>query len=300
MPARPRRSTVDSLNVMTGAKSEFATLTRLLDDPSPTVHRALLAAFRDQGGEAICGLREIAGHRGDPLAKHASAMLRELGDRDHIGEFRRFITSGHGELEEGCLLMERILNPEADDADYADPLDAMYARTREIMPENASMRDACRVLNRVIFHEWGFRGDQNLFLSVDGSLISRVLRSRRGIPISLCIVYLLVARRLGLPLVPVGLPGRFMLGYRIAESHGFFIDCFDGGVFRSRAEVKLILLQNGLPATDDYLAPVNVMETLCRCCRNLASQLDAGGDPERAELFAGFVQAMENLPDDDA
>lgn len=284
---------------MTGAKSELSALTRLLDDPSPTVHRALVSAFRNFGGDALIDLRRIAAHPGDPMAPHATAMLAELGDSDHAGAFRRFIHAGRHDLEAGCLLMEKVLHPNTDVSDYRGPLDALASRVREVMPEDASMRDACRVLNRVIFHEWGFRGDQSLFLSPEGSLISRVLGTHRGIPISLCLVYLLVARRLGLPLMPVGLPGRFMLGYRPGEAEGFFIDCFDGGVFRSRAEVKLILLQNGLPATDDYLAPVDVPETLCRCCRNLASQLDATGDVERAELFAEFVQAFENLPDDD-
>lgn len=285
---------------MNGAKSELSALTRLLDDPSPTVHEALVAAFRAHGGDALTDLRRIAGSRLDPRAAYATAMLTELGDRDYVGAFRRFIEAGRHDLEAGCLLLEKILVPETVAADYAAPLDALASRVREVMPEDASLRDACRVLNRVIFHEWHFRGDQTLFLSVNGSLLGRVLASRRGIPISLCIVYLLVCKRLGLPLVPVGLPGRFMLGYHPGSPDGFFVDCFDGGVFRTRAEVKLILIQNGLPSTDDYLAPVNAAETLCRTCRNLASQLDASGDPDRAELFAEFVQAFENLPDDDA
>ena len=285
---------------MNGSRTELEALTKLLDDPSPSVHTALVSAFRAHGRPALEGLREIAGHRGDPRASHATAMLRELGDDDHVGAFCRFISAGHHDLETGCLLLERVLNPSADALDFSEPLDAMASRVRDIMPENASIRDACRVLNRVIFHEWGFRGDQNLFLSVDGSLVARVLESRRGIPISLCIVYLLVARRLNLPIVPVGLPGRFMLGYHTGDVDGFFVDCFDGGVFRSRTEVKLILLQNGLPATDDYLAPVDASETLCRCCRNLASQLDASGDADRAGLYAEFVLAFENQPDDDA
>lgn len=280
--------------------AEFNALTRLLDDPSPVVHAAVRDALKARGVPALETLREIAGHRGDPLATHATAMLRELGDADHVGAFRRFITAGRHDLETGCVLLEKILNPVADAADFAMPLDKMAARARELMPDGASVAEQCRVLNRVIFHEWGFRGDTTLFLSPAGSLLGRVLETRRGIPISLCIVYLLVAKRVGVPVVPIGLPGRFMLGYHTGDPAGFFIDCFDGGVFRSRTEVKLILVQNALPATDDYLAPTNASETLCRCCRNLASQLDATGAADLAGLYAEFVVAFENQPDDDA
>lgn len=285
---------------MNGTRCELEALTRLLDDPSPSVHTALVSAFRSHGAPALEGLRRIAGRREDPRSAHAAAMLSELGDADHAGAFRRFILAGRHDLERGCLLMERVIRPAADPLDLSEPLDMMTSQVREIMPDKLTIRDVCRVINRVVFHEWGFRGDPALFLSPDGSLISRVLDARAGIPISLCIVYLLVARRLNLPIEAMALPGRFMLGYRPGDSEGFFVDCFDGGVFRTRTEVKLILLQNGLPATDDWIVPASVGETLCRCCRNLASQFSSVGDADRAGLFSGFVQDFESLPDDDA
>lgn len=278
----------------------FETLARLLDDPSAPVHEALVAAFREQGAEVLARLRTVAGNPLDPLAKHAAAMLRELGDDDHIGAFIRYFHSGAAELETGCFLFEKILHEHLSIKDFEEPLDAMASRVRDLVSRDMSVRESCRVINRVMFHEWGYRGDQNVFLHPDGSLVGRVLESRRGIPISLCIIYLLVARRCGVKIDPIGLPGRFMLGSRTGEPDGFFIDCYDGGVFRSRAEVKLILLQNGLPSTDDFLVPVGTNEILCRCCRNLTSQLEAVRDPVNSEIFLGFVRELEkSTPTDD-
>lgn len=272
--------------------ADFVTLARLLDDPSPVVRQALIGAFRDLGEPAVEKLRELAGGEGD-LAGAASEVLEALGDADHAGAFRRYLRSPDPGIEKGCLLFERILRPETAPEAIAGPLDAMAGRVRELLDGTMSVREACRIVNRVVFHEWGYRGDEKLFLQPDGSLLGRVLVTRRGIPISLCLVHLLVANRCGIPLKPVGLPGRFMLGHRCGEPDGFFVDCYDGGVFRSRTEVKMILLQNGLPATDDFLAPVEADEVLCRCCRNLASQLDAVGDCARAEIFLGFVREVE-------
>lgn len=281
-------------------RPDFETLLRLLDDPSAPVHEALVSAFREQGREAVVQLRAIAGDAANPLAKHAAGMLRDLGDDDYVGAFIRYIHSGATDLETGCFLFEKILHTTVSTKDFEEPLDAMASRVRDLLSKDMSVRESCRIINRVIFHEWGYRGDQNIFLHPDGSLVGRVLESRRGIPISLCIIYLLVARRCGVHIDPVGLPGRFMLGSRTGEPDGFFIDCYDGGVFRSRSEVKLILLQNGLPATDDFLAPVGTSEILCRCCRNLTSQLEAAKDPVNSEIFLGFVRELEkSTPTDD-
>lgn len=272
--------------------TDFETLARLLDDPSPVVREALVGAFRGLGEPALARLRELAGEPGG-LAAPAARMLATLGDPDHAGAFRRHLRQGDADIARGCLLFERVLRPEIADDAFDGALDAMAGRARQLLDGTMSVREACRVVNRVMFHEWGFRGDEKLFLQPDGSLIGRVLETRRGIPISLCIIHLLVSLRCGVPLVPVGLPGRFMLGHRCGEADGFFVDCYDGGVFRSRSEVKMILLQNGLPATDDFLAPVDAAETLCRCCRNLASQLDAVGDSANGAIFLGFVRELE-------
>ena len=278
---------------------DFEALKRLLDDPSPAVHEALLAEFRREGLPALRRLRALADEPHGRLAAPAAAMLRALGDPDHAGAFLRYIHGGVFDLEEGCLLFEKVMHPQVSANDFAEPLDAMAARAKELLNEDRSVRESCRVLNRVIFHEWGFRGDQGIFLNPAGSFIGRVLATRRGIPISLCIIYLLVARRCGVHIDAIGLPGRFMLGHHTGSRDGFFIDCYDGGVFRSRNEVKLILLQNGLPATDDFLAPVDTSEVLCRCCRNLASQLEAVEDLPNAGIFLGFVRELEKTAGDD-
>ncbi len=280
-------------------RPDFEILVRLLDDPSAPVHEALIGAFHEQGETALLRLRDLAGKSGDPLAAHAAKMLRALGDSDTVGAFLRYIRAGAMELEEGCLLFERVMNPTLNTKDFTDPLDAMATRAKALLEPGMPVRDSCKVLNRVIFHEWGYRGDQGIFLHPDGSLVARVLESRRGIPISLCIIYLLVARRCGVVIDPIGLPGRFMLGHGTEGPDGWFIDCYDSGVFRSSAEVKLILVQNGLPATDDLLLPADTAETLCRCCRNLSAQLEAVGDAANSAIFLGFVREFEKSASQD-
>lgn len=272
--------------------AESAALRRLLDDPSPAVRRALLARFAALGPAAATLLQQIAGESDRELARHARHFLEELNLSDPVGDFRSFIRSLKGELETGSLLLARTVSPRLDPAACSAQLDALAARCRELIVQPASAREQCRLVNRVLFHEWGFHGNVEHYTDPRNSLLDQVLERRTGLPISLSIVYLLVAGRVGLELAPVGLPGHFLVGC-FSDDLPFFVDPFDRGVFRDAAELfDLLRARHVAPKLSD-LAPTPGREVLCRCCRNLVNHYAAAGDPARARLFASFVADFE-------
>ncbi|GBL42884.1 hypothetical protein LBMAG55_00660 [Verrucomicrobiota bacterium] len=273
--------------------AQLAALERLLDDPSPVVRQAVAAQVKAAGTAGILWLEKVATKA--KLAPHAQSLLANLRTTDAAAQsFLAYLRAGEIDLEEACLLLERASHPSLPPQAYAEELDRLAARTRELMAEPLDVRAKCRLLCRVVFGEEGYRGAQESFSAPASSLLSRVIHTRRGIPISLCLIFLLVGRRLGLPLQPVGLPGRFMVGvFRGREP--LYIDCYEGGAFRTRAEIQLMLLDNQLPADEAFLGPVSVEQTLARCCRNLVSQYEAQGDDRSSRLFLGFVHALEQL-----
>jgi regulator of sirC expression with transglutaminase-like and TPR domain len=264
----------------------------LLDDPSPAVRRGLLARFTALGPISGPFLETIARGPNRILARHAAWFLGELQFTDPVAEFRGFIRSLNYELESGSLLLARTVSPRLDIGGCCTQLDTIAARCRELIVEPASPREKCRVLNRVLFHEWGFHGNVDHYTDPRNSFIDQVLERRTGIPLSLSIVYLLVAGRIGLDLLPVGLPGHFIVGC-FTDDLPFFIDAFDRGVFRDSEELlDLLRAHNAAPKPSD-LAPTPVREVLCRSCRNLVNHYTAAGEPHRAKLFAGFVEEFE-------
>jgi len=271
--------------------AELATLGRLLDDPSPVVRQAVLAKLKSAGLPGVLWLEALT--KDEALSAHARALLTDLRTPEAAAHaFLAHIRDPHGDLEGACLLLERATDPSLADDAYSEELDRLAARTRELIAEPLDVRGKCRLLCRVIFGEEGYRGARENFAIPASSLLSQVIRTRRGIPISLCLVFLFVARRLGLPVEPVGLPGRFMVGvFRGREP--FYVDCYEGGAFRTQAEVRLLLLDNQLPADEAFLRPVTTRQTLARCARNLVSQFEAQGDDRSSRLFLTFVHAME-------
>ena len=265
----------------------------LLDDPSPAVRKALLAHFTTQGEPARVLLEGLAQSGGRLLAGHARSYLDELKFTDPVSEFRDFIRSLNYELETGALLLARTVIPDLDVGLSCQRLDELAARCRELIAEPISVREKCRVLNRVLFHENGFRGNIEHYTDPLNSFLPVVLDRHKGIPISLSIVYLLVAGRLGLDLEPVGLPGHFLVGCYRGEAP-LFIDPFEQGAFRSPAEVLALLKTGPTPLNHFALAPTPVREVLCRCCRNLVNHYTLAGDSDRAQLFAGFVAEFQS------
>lgn len=277
-------------NRLTVAEKEA--ITSLLDDPSPAVRQALLAQFARLGSEGSELLFCLASSPHRLVALAAADFLRELKYTDPSADFRKFIRSLNYELETGMLLLNRTVNPALDVAAICTQLDALAARCRKLAPATRSMREQCRVLNRVLFEELGLRGNGDNYTDPNNSLLDQVLSRHLGIPLSLSVVYLLVAQRMGLELEPVGVPGHFLIGCYEPEGP-FYIDAFNRGQFLTPDDVFARLRkQQRMPQLSD-LAPTPVREVLARCCRNLANHYQTVGDAARGRLFAGFVAEFD-------
>lgn len=265
----------------------------LLDDATPPVRKALLAHFVEIGAPAVQFLQEVAHGSHRVLARHAAWYLDELKFCDPVAEFRGFIRSLNYELETGAMLLSRTVSPGLDVGECCSLLDQIAARCRELITLPATTREQCRVINRVLFHEWGFHGNVEHYTDPLNSLLDQVLLRRKGIPISLSTIYLLVAERLGLELEPVGLPGHFIVGC-FTEAKPFFVDPFDRGIFLDTDEVFALLRANKIVPKSTDLMPTPIREVLCRSCRNLVNHYKAAGDDEHAKLFASFVDEFDS------
>ncbi len=271
---------------------EKEALISLLDDPSPTVHQALITQFTRLGTEGSDFLFAVASSSNRLASLAAGEFLRELKYSDPTADFLKFIRSLSYELETGMMLLNRTVNPSLDVAGICTQLDALAARCRKLASSTRSLREQCRVINHVLFDELGLRGNGENYTDPNNSLLDQVLSRHLGIPLSLSVVYLLVAQRMGLELEPVGVPGHFLVG--CYEPDGpFYLDAFNQGQFLTADDIFARLRsQQRQPQLSD-LAPTPVREVLSRCCRNLAKHYAAAGDTAHARLFLGFVAEFD-------
>ena len=148
-----------------------------------------------------------------------------MGREAVVERFRRLAGEREPDLFEGALLIAELVNPEEDIARARERAEALAARVRDAREREGTGYQA---LLLVLFAEEGFSGDSETYDDPANSSVARVLESRRGMPITLSIVTIEVARRAGLTLSGVGLPGHFVVGGRDLP-RGRFLDPFDGG-----------------------------------------------------------------------
>jgi len=267
-------------------------LRRLLDDTAPQVREALLEHFKELGEPGLVFLRQTAEDGGPTLAPHARRFLRELGGEDTVATFFNFIRSFNYELETGLLLLERTIFPALGPAETHGFLDNAATRCRQLLLSPATAREKCLVINRVLFHELGFRGDAENYHDPRNSFLNQAIQRRRGVPLTLSAIYLLVGQRCNVELEPIGLPGRFMVGC-FTDDEPFFIDAYERGLFRGEDDVREYYRRLEMPFDPMALMPTPVGEVLARCCRNLVNQYTASRDHTKAKLFAEFVHEFE-------
>jgi len=175
------------------------------------------------------------------------------------------------DLDRAALLLARLEYPSLDIEPFIAILDSYAVELAERLGERATGAGYVEAANQYLFGELGFAGNQRNYYDPRNSCLNDVLTARTGIPITLAVVYLEIARRLAKPVYGIGLPGHFLVEYRDA---GFsaIIDVFHGGRVLTPSECfELAGEATGekIPADSRLLAPSGKRQILLRMLNNL-------------------------------
>lgn len=178
---------------------------------------------------------------------------------------------------------------------YRRQLDEFAAAARERLHEREGEAFApVRALNRTLFGDLGFRGNEEAYYDPRNSLLHKVIDRRLGIPITLSVVYIEVARRLGVEIGGVSFPGHFLLRYDEGEQFLIF-DAFHMGLSLDyddlRQRLKQVRREPGqeIELSDSMLETSSKQHLLSRMLANLASIYHRAGDPVRC------VEVLERM-----
>ena len=175
-------------------------------------------------------------------------------------------------LAAAALAIARMAYPDLDAGPYLARLEEMVQRVRTRLRKNPMARESIALLNRVLFQEEGLRGNREDFYDPRNSFLNDVLDRKLGIPITLSVVYMEVARRVGFPVAGVGMPGHFLLKHYDVGAGEIFIDAFNRGSILSLddCQQRLDEVYGGqVDMRAEYLQPVTRREILSRMLNNL-------------------------------
>lgn len=192
-------------------------------------------------------------------------------DSDARARFERLMATEEVPLAEASLAIAAEEYPGIDPYGYIARLNTMAARVRVHAPEPARAGSVLLAVRTVLFDEEKFRGNDEDYYDPRNSYLNEVLDRRLGIPITLSILLMEVARRAGLPLVGVAFPGHFLAKYAPPGGPEVFIDAYNGGEVLSADEciARFQAASHGRPVEPRHLAGVGSRQILARMLHNL-------------------------------
>lgn len=177
------------------------------------------------------------------------------------------------DLAETCLVLAQcIAYPDLDRVLYQDRLNALTTAAQQAIFLHASATARAEALANFLFVQQGFTGNTLNYSDPRNSFLPDVLERRLGIPISLSVLYLILAQRLRIPAHGVGLPGHFIVGI-VDEMGLFWLDPFNEGVWLSEEDCRRLVTQTaGIEPhlfDEKWLHPTAVPDILSRMLNNL-------------------------------
>lgn len=177
------------------------------------------------------------------------------------------------DIAEGALLIATDEYPDLDVEKYLERIDRMASHVRGHLPSNLAPRETVGVLNRYLFRELGFAGNRENYYDPRNSYLNDVLERKLGLPITLAVVYISIARRLDLPVYGVGLPGHFIVKWEDPSSR-ILIDPYNRGEILDEGGVEARVrdtFHGEARFQPDWLAAVDGIYILTRMLNNLKS-----------------------------
>jgi serine protease Do len=281
--------TLPSLTPTKELLAKVSKLTESKDDTKKLGSDALtLAALREKARqleEQAAKLRKLA------FQLHQKSILDELAKV--LGK------KGDADLIHGALLIAKLDNDEIDVDAYRGEVERMAKKVASSLKKGASEQDKLDALDRFLFRERGFHGSRGDYYNRSNSYLSEVIDDREGLPLTLAILYLELAKRLGVKVEGVGLPGHFVVRHVPKAGKPQLIDVYEGGAKMSLDEAKKkVRSLAGRDLDDDDLLAVPKKMILSRMLHNLMNVARGERDLEAMLRYADAIVAV--LPDDAA
>ncbi|HBU36838.1 MAG TPA: hypothetical protein DEB70_03425, partial [Planctomycetaceae bacterium] len=197
-----------------------------------------------------------------------------------------------------ALQIARLDNQEIDcEASLAD-LQRLSASIKSRLPVDANDADRLAMLDQVLFSELGFHGSRGDYYNRSNSYVNEVLDDREGIPITLAVVYMELAKRLGVELHGIGFPGHFLVRFDATDGDSEWIDVFERGKRLTRENLAgRLLKQTGESLNDSHLETSTSSEILSRMLNNL---LTIAIQEKDAQSMLRYLDAMLAIRPDSA
>jgi len=270
---------VETLN-----EKEFLALVSLLDDSDQDVYQHVRNRLLSVGERAIPMLEEAwESSFNHILQQRIEELIHNIQFDSLCSKLNDWKQSKEKDLLEGCLLIARYQYPDMNDESVRKIVNKIKKDVWIEINSGQTALEKTKIINHVLFDIYNFTSNKANFHAPPNNYINQVFETKKGNPLTLCIVYIIIAQSLGIPIYGVNLPEHFILAYTDAENmvnEGkqidpknqkvlFYINPFSKGSIFSKQEIDSFLQQLGLEKKPQFYSPCTTTDILIRMLNNL-------------------------------
>jgi len=270
-------------------------LINLIDDPDESIYEQIHDRLLSYGAEAIPYLENSWEEQdfGLLFQNRIETLIHEIQFEETKRKLVEWISSTEKDLLKGSVIVAKYQYPGLDESHIQDQIQAIQKDVWLEINNKQTALEKVRIINKVFFEMHHFKGNAKTFHSPLNSYINTVLETKKGNPLSLSILYSIVAKNLDLPVYGVNLPNHFILAYM--DEHAinqflpdtnnfgvlFYINPFSKGSVFDAAEIKEFLDGINQPHLREYFEPCSNTSIIKRMITNLIASFQEVGNSEK-------------------
>ena len=274
-------------------ENELKALVSLLDDTDNRIVEQIESKILSFGVDIVPVLeREWESNLNPLLQNRLEGIIHVLQFKEVKIRLENWKQKPENDLLEGMWIVASYQYPELDILELRQNIEQIY---HEIWVELANVTNPMnkiRTMNYILYQKLKFGANTKNFHAPSNSMINQVLDSKKGNPISLGVIYVLLAQKLDLPVYGVNLPNLFVVTYTSPEET-FYVNAFNRGLIFSKADIDTYIAQLNLPASPMFYEPCSNLAIIQRVLRNLIVAFERLGEVDKVNEIKELLELLD-------
>lgn len=275
---------------------ELNALISLLEDPDKEIFDSVKSRLVELGIEVLPELESAWESNYDSLIQErAENIIYEIHFRDIVKSLKKWIQKKDKNLLEAWFIISKYQYPDIDEQFYRTKIYNLVSQINLEVEQTYSELAKISAFNRVFFTQNGFRGNTRNFQSPDNSFINTVIDKHIGNPLTLSMLYIIIAEKINLPICGVNMPKHFIIGFEdVNEINGdpikFYINPFNKGAILNRQDLEVYLKREKLKEDSKYFTPCGNTTVIKRLLNNLFHSFTFQSKNEKAQEIITLIR----------
>jgi regulator of sirC expression with transglutaminase-like and TPR domain len=271
-------------------ESEFNALIHLLEDDDPSVASHVEEALLSMGSTAVPKLEAAwSDMKDEVIQRRLEDIIRLIQGNETLEALASWRNDNAKDFLYGWYLITRYRFPNLDYTPIRNRINRLVNRTFLELKSGMDLPEKCMVINRMLFQTEGFRPDRRSPLRPENYYLNSFLDRKRGGPLSLGLLYIIIAEALEIPLKGILLPNHYFIVRGDVDKQPFFVDVFNRGAFFSRNDLSSFLKEHDIPEVPEVLQGTHPLHHAYTIVRILISSLARKGDEEGVAMYEKVI-----------